>query len=550
MNKNVLKKLTALALTLSIAGTAIGCGGKDPVVEDVETQAEETATEETNANEGATEEATDAASTDAANTFTYAISGDPGESTNVITSSSRWDLSTIKLIYSPLYMYNADGINWFLATDYETEDNLTYTFHLRDDVQWSDGEPFTADDVVFTYSEMEVEDNLGWAYSQLVYDEGTVAIEKVDDYTVSFTFPFETPTAVEMLSQIFIMPKHIYENVDDYEHNEYNLNSVGTGPYQAVEYVAGSYVKFKRNETYFKGTPSIENIVFRIIENSDTALLALQSGEVDAYQAIPSEVQKIDLEANNLETYSYSEGRVGYLMINAKNVPDQNVRKAILYALNKSDMNLAAYLSEEFYLTPYTFLPPASRFYSEDVEKYEQNIETSKQLLADAGVSDLTLKLGYSGSDTAQSAWALLIQQWLGEVGITVELDGADGTALSAQMHDPENDYDMYFGGYIMGIDPDTFACLFESGAPYNYMYYEDAEVDELFAKGRTENDEAKRAEIYKELQAKIQDLATFYPITSNNKILVVNKRIQGVNDATLVPVYTFEDTSLLKIAE
>ena len=535
MKRTFLKRLLAITAAISLTGSLTACGDKDPVVED------------SAANVEGGVEGTD---TSADNTFTYAISGDPGESTNVITSCSRWDLSTIKLIYSPLYMYNADGINWFLATEYSTDDNLTFTFKLRDDVTWSDGEPFTADDVVFTYSEMEKEENLGWAYSQLVYDEGTVEITKVDDYTVSFTFPFETPTALEMLSQIFIMPEHIYKDVTDYEHNDYNLNSVGTGPYQAVEYVAGSYVKFKRNESYFKGTPEIENIVFRIIENSDTALLALQSGEVDAYQAIPSEVEKLDLEANNLKTYSYSEGRVGYLMINAKNVPDQNVRKAILFALNRNDMNKAAYLSDEFYLTPYTFLPPTSQFYTEDVEKYDQNVEESKKLLEEAGVTDLTLKLGYAGSDTAQSAWALLIQQELAEVGITVELDAADSTALSAQMRDPENDYDMYFGGYIMGIDPDTFASLFESGAAYNYMFYDAPQIDELFAQGRSENDPDKRVEIYNELQRELQDLATFYPITSNNKILVVNKRIEGIEDAALVPVYTFEDTSLLRIAE
>ena len=550
MKNSTLKKLLAITTAIAIVGSVSGCGGKDPVVENSASTSQTPAAESTEA--GAASSASAAEQTESASdsTFTYAISGDPGESTNVITSSSRWDLSTIKLIYSPLFMYNADGINWFLATEYSTEDGLTYTFKLRDDVKWSDGEPFTADDVVFTYSEMEKEENLGWAYSQLVYDQGTVDIKKVDDYTVSFTFPFKTPTALEMLSQIFIMPEHIYKDVSDYEHNDYNMNSIGTGPYQAVEYVPGSYVKFKRNENYFKGKPEIENIVFRIIENSDTAILALQSGEVDAYQAIPSEVEKIDLEANNLETFSYSEGRVGYLMINAKNVPDQKVRQAILFALNKDDMNKASYLSEEFYLTPYTFLPPISQFYSEDVEKYTQNIEKSKQLLEEAGVKDLKLKVGYSGSDTAQTAQALLVQQQLSEVGITVELDAADSTALSTQMHSADNDYDMYFGGYIMGIDPDTFSSLFESGGAYNYMYYQDSEVDELFEKGRTENDETKRKETYNELQAKIQDLATFYPITSNNKILVVNKRIKGVEDAKLVPVYTFEDTSLLKIAK
>lgn len=528
------------AAVLAFGSLSLSACGKDPVVED------------TKASSSPDAQSTDNSSVSADDTFTYAIGGDPGETVNVITTSDRYGLSTIKMIYSPLYMNNADGINWFLATGYTvSDDNLTYTFTLRDDVTWSDGEPFTADDVVFTYEEMEKEENVGWAYSQLVYSEGTVAVEKVDDYTVSFTFPFETPTVIEMLSQIFIMPEHIYKDVADYEHNDYNMNSVGTGPYKLVEYQAGSYLKFEANESYFKGAPSIGTIVFRIIENSDTAILALQSGEIDAYTATPTEVQKLDMEASNLTAYSYTEGRVGYMMINCNRVTDQKVRQAIFYALDKKAMNDAAFLSEEYYLTPNTFLPLNSQFYDDsNVEKYERDVEKAKQLLSEAGVSGLKLKLGYTGTDNTQSIQALLIQEQLGEAGIEVELASSDATALSAQMQDPENDYDMYLGGYIMGIDPDTFASLFESGAGYNYMYYDDQTVNDLFAQGRTETDTDARKEIYSELQKKIQELAAFYPIVSNNKILVVNNRIQGVEEAGLVPVYTFEDTSYLTVSE
>ena len=108
-------------------------------------------------------------------------------------------------------------------------------------------------------------------------------------------------------------------------------------------------------------------------------------------------------------------------------------------------------------------------------------------------------------------------------------------------MKDPDNEYDMYLGGYIMGIDPDTFSSLFENDGAYNYMHYSGYDtIDQLFEEGRSKLDES----------AAVQDTGAFYPIISNNKILVVNNRIQGVEDAGLVPVYTFEDTSSLKIAE
>lgn len=532
MKRKLIKAISLLMTTIFVTGALAACG-QDPVVEG--TSSTQTAAASNTQNKK--------------DTFTYAIAGDPQETINPITTSDRWGLTTLKMIYSPLFMNNADGVNWFLATDYSTTDNLTYTFHLRKDVKWSDGQPFTADDVVFTYDAMEKQDNLGWAYSQLVYNQGTVQVTKVDDYTVSFTFPFQTPTALEMLSQIFIMPKHIYENVTDFEHNDFNTKSVGTGPYKLVDYQAGSYLKFEANENYFAGKPEIKNIVFRIIEDSNTALLALQSKEVDAYQALPSEIKSIDLKKENLNSYSYGEGRIGYLMINANRVTDQNVRKAILFALNKDQMNQAAYLSKDYYETPYSFLPTSSQFYTADLEKYTQDDAKSQELLKQANATNLTLTLGYSESDKAQATQALLIQEQLKKAGITVNLASTDSTALSAAMKDKNNSYDMYLGGYIMGIDPDTFSSLFESNAAYNYMHYQNKDIDTLFEQGRNELDPEKRKEIYTKLQQAIADEATFYPIVSNNKILVIDKRIQGIEKAKLVPVYTFEDTSYLSIA-
>ena len=149
--------------SMLVLGALTACGGKDPGAEN-------------NTSSGAAGETTKAGEslagtkTDGESTFTYAIAGDPGANVNVITTSDRFGLMTIKMIYSPLYMYNADGINYFLAKSVEpSEDKLTYTVHLRDDVKWSDGEKFTADDVVFTFDAMEKEENAGWAYSQLVY---------------------------------------------------------------------------------------------------------------------------------------------------------------------------------------------------------------------------------------------------------------------------------------------------------------------------------------------------------------------------------------------
>ena len=542
MKKNFMKRAGILLAAVMVLGGLTACGGKDPAAEGT------TAVSGSSAGAGETTAEAAKPSEGGESTFTYAIAGDPGANVNVITTSDRFGLMTLKMIYSPLYMYNADGINYFLAKSIDTsDDNLTYTMHLRDDVKWSDGEKFTADDVVFTFEAMEKEENAGWAYSQLVYKEGAVKIEKVDDYTVKLTMPFVNSAAVEMFSQIFIMPKHVYENVTNFENNDVNTKPVGTGPYVMSEYSAGSYVKFTKNENYFLGAPSIDNIVYRIIENENTAMTAIQSGEVDAWIGTPAQVAQMNLDSANLTVYPYQEGRVAYMMINAARVQNEDLRKAILYALDKKAIADAALLSSDYYDLPWSFMPPNSKFFTEDVEKYEQNLEKSKEYLAASGVQKPELNLAYSGSDSLQSTSALLVQEQLEKAGFKVTLSGIDSKALSQQMKDKNNTYDMYFGGYIMGIDPDTFSSLFETGAAYNYMYYDQPEINEMFAQGRKETDETKRKEIYTNIQKKIQDTACFYPLYSNKRLLVVSKNVSGIDAAKLVPVYTFEDTSKLQ---
>ena len=552
--KKTWKKLLALTLSMGLAaGSLAACGGKDPVVETEPQQTTSAAAGGVNVGAAETSAEGESQGTEGASaggsTFTYAIGGDPGANVNVITTGDRFGLMTIKMVYSPLCMYNADGINWFLAESVDTsDDNMTYTFHLRDDVVWSDGEPFNADDVVFTYEAMEDPNNAGWAYSQLVYDQGATKIEKIDDYTVAFTLPFASAGSLEMLCNIFIMPEHLYKDVTDFENNDINTKPVGTGPYVMAEYSPGSHVKFEANDTYFLGRPDIDTFVFQIVENSNTAMMAIQSGEIDAWVATPAEVAQMDLEGNNLTTYAYSEGRVAYMAINVKQIPDEKVRKAIFYALNTKDINDAVYLSEDNYLTPTSFLPPISQFYTENVETYETDVDKAKELLKEAGAEGLKVTLTYSGSDSAQTTQATLIQQQLAQAGITCELNGMDSTAMFAQLDEPDNDIQMFLNGYIMGIDPDTFYPLFAVDGVYNRSRHEYAELDELFKRGRETMDGDERFAIYEELQQVLQEKAFFYPLASNNRLLVVNKRVGGVDEAGLVPVYTFEDTSKLTL--
>ena len=173
----------------------------------------------------------------------------------------------------------------------------------------------------------------------------------------------------------------------------------------------------------------------------------------------------------------------------------------------------------------------------------------AKQLLAEAGVSNLTVNLGYSSSDAAQTLQATLIQQQLAAIGVAVELAGGDSTALFTELKkEGSTAYDLFLGGYIMGNDPDQYARLFKTGGASNYFKLASSEVDSLFEQGAVELDQTKREQIYDNLQATLADQAAIYPIVDNKKVLAVNNRVKNVEKAGLIPIYTFEDPSKLTI--
>lgn len=481
----------------------------------------------------------------ATGSFTYVIGGDP-TSLNPINVSDRWGLTTTNIIYSPLARVEGDGtvVNELAETIEPSDDGLSVTVTLKDGLKWSDGEPLTAEDVVFTYTEKAKREN---GNADLLWvGDAPITAEATDDTTVVFHLPSVSAAALSNIAtETYIIPEHIYGEVTDFSTAELDPIAVGSGPYVLTDYERGQYLTFEPNENYYGDAPKIQNLTLQIVENADTVKTALQTGEADASFATPDQID--ELSGAGLDIYSYAEGRVAYLGLNAAKITDQKVRQAIFYALDRTEINDAAFLSDEYYENAYSILPPSNPFATDDVNTYEQDAGTTADLLAEAGVDDLSITLAYSGSDPAQTTQATLIQQQLEEAGITVELAGIDGaTVFTDIIKGADSKYDAFLGGYIMGNDPDAYSLLYRSGASANYFSYSSAETDALFDAGLTELDEAARTDIYADLQAQIADDAVVYPLTDNLKILAVNSRIGGVEEAGLVPIYTLENFGLL----
>lgn len=483
-------------------------------------------------------------------TFIYAIDGDPGNAINVLTTQDRFGLMSIKLMFSPLYMYNSptDKVMFLAESVAPSKDFKTYTVKLRKNVKWHDGKPMTADDVVFTYEQMLKEANGGWAYGQMILGDKPIQVKKVDASTVTFTFPVVSMAAEELIANIFIMPKHIFEGEQNIATSPKNATPVGTGPYKFKEYKAGEYIKFEADPNYFLGAPKIKYVVFRIIADANTAGLALKNGEVDALIVLPAEADKFKNDPK-LTIIPYEEGRIGYMAFRVKNPAASNklLRQAVAHAINREDVIKASYLSLDFAKPAYTFLPRKAPYYTENVNKYEYAPAKAKELLAKSGVKNPKLRLAYTANSKAYASQAMVIQQNAKAVGIEIELVGMDGSALSKKLRDKQSmDFEMYLNGYIMGIDPDTFNGLFVSTDPMNMMNYVNPALDELFDKGRVETNLKKRAVIYEALQKMLMDDMAIMPLLENKRILVINSKLDGIKAAGLVPVYTFEDMSKL----
>jgi len=483
-------------------------------------------------------------------TLVFAIDSDPSGEINPVTTGDRYGLMAEKLIYSPLFMYNGENnIKFFLAESLTEETpGLVYTAKLRSGVKWTDGQPVTADDVVFTYNACKDPDNGSEHYDSLVFADGEVTIEKVDNLTVRFTFPSANSAPRENIGSLFIMPKHIYEGVTDFANSEKNELFVGTGPYKMAEFRPGSHMKFEANPDYYLGAPKIKYIIFRVIPDPNTMLLALQNGEIDIQSITPTNIVKVKGNAA-ITLYPYSENRVGYLAFNVRSAKCRNkdLRQALVYSLNKKDIMEVNYVSADYSYIAESFLPRAATFFTTDLPDLSQNLDKAKELATKAGAGNITLVLAYSSSNSAMEPQAIVIQQQAKAAGINIELKPMEAVAYNEQLYTKMNpDFDLYMGGYIMTYDPNGYAQLFVSTGSANYMGYSNPRVDELFASGGTEKDAAKRKSIYEELQRVIAEDCAFVPLTENKRILAINSEVGGVEDASLIPIFSFEDMSKL----
>lgn len=533
MKKLSIKGLLGI-LVLAVALVATGCGK-------TEEKGDENAAE--NTSPAAVQD--DSIGVDRATSMVIRATSD-AKVVHPLYANDRLSLTLVNNIFAPLA--RRDGINireGILAESIETSaDFLTYTVKLKKDLKWHDGQPITADDLIFTCNTTSDPKQGSHMVDSFKMPDGTpIKIEKTDDLTVNFVLPSPQVDYIASIADIRLFPKHIYEGIENIQQSDIAQKPVGSGPYKFESVKSGENWILAKFDDYVMGTPKINHVVYRIIPDATTAQFAFENGEIDSMYIYPENVEKLKAKGSNI--MSFDEDRVGYLLINQNNesLKNKDIRQAICYAINKEELILAKYMSMDYAKPANSFLAEKSMYLNNEVEPYAYNPEKAKELVKSSGLKDVTLKLVYIGKNDTQE---LMVKQYLEAVGIKVELKAMEfGAFYDALFNPAENkEYDLAFNGYIYGQLPSSYANVFMTGSPENVNNYSNTKVDELFKAAAIETDNSKRESMYKEIQKIVIDDASMYPVEYGYALVAASSRVKGLDKAVPASIYMFEDLS------
>ncbi len=501
-----------------------------------------------------------AARENADNTIVIGMTEAKGEFMPVYYSTA-YDGYVVGYMFDALFTNDESGTYIpHVAKEWEiSEDNLTITFYLRDDVKFADGTPLTAHDVEFTYLAM-ADPNYDGRYFAYVngivgyedYAEGDAekleGVKVIDDYTISFTFKEPLVANFEYCGMP-IMPKHHYgfEKGDIDSLKAKMQDPLGSGGYQLVAYEPGQYVELKRNENYFLGTPKIENIILKFT-TPETYMAELEKGTIDVQNSVTNTVENKEVieSIEYLHLNAFPNNGYAYIGLNNSDprLADKRVRQALAYGLDRESF------VQNFFKghgqVCHVPLSPVSWAYTDELaekmNKYEYNPDKAIELLEEAGWklgSDGIrekdgMKLSFVYSTYPDVEWVeqlvpVLIDNW-GKIGVALEINYMDFNALVDAVYE-EQDFDMYNMAWSLSIDPDAHAIFHSSQAVKsgnNAVQFINERNDELLEAGRREFDQEKRKEIYEEWALLINEELPYIFIYQREEWNVVNNRIKG----------------------
>ena len=452
------------------------------------------------------------------------------------------------LMFLPLVELDADlNFEGMLADSITAEDTNNFLVHINPEATWSDGQPVTADDVLYTALKLTspVIGNTAMMYYAFegVGDDGFTeqgadhieGIVKVDDATVRFTTkePMALATFQNSYARYLMpLPKHVIEGFSDEEltSNEwFNHPDVVSGPFMVTDYDQNHYISYTANENYWKGAPKIDKLNIRIVEGSQL-YAGLSSGEIDVAQQTMSAFPVEDYESvealENVEAVYGDPVTNQSVFIRTQNIPDARVRQAMLCAIDRQQI-LEQLLKGHGEVVD-GFLSSISPYFDETITPVSYDPDRAKSLLEEAGWdSSQTLKFYInSGDSTFVNAAAIMAAQWAA-VGINVQIQTVDFATLMDVA--TKGEFDVLAVQYTYApVDPYADVAWLLGGEE-SWTGYTSPEVEEALAQIPLVNDTEGTKELYSIIDHKVQEDVPMFSAYVISSLGAVNKRLTGV---------------------
>ncbi len=424
-----------------------------------------------------------------------------------------------------------------LATSWEWIDDTTLEFKLREGVSFHNGEPFTADDVVYTVNFVAKEENGVKTQRNVNWMESA---EKVDEYTVRINLKDKFPAAIEFLSgPVSMYPDEYYAEAGP---SGMGLKPVGTGPYKVVEVTPGQHFVLEKNEDYHdspKGQPEITNIDIRTIPDVNTQMAELFSGSLDFIWQVPADQAEKLAQMDRFTVSNASTMRVGYLQMDAAGrsgednpFTNEKVRAAVNHAINRQELVDALLKGASTVIDTACF--PSQFGCAQDVTSYEYDPEKARELLAEAGYPDGFSTEFYAYRDRQ---YAEAIASYLNEVGIETDFKMLQYSALRELNMDGEVPISFQtWGSYSINDASAMVSQFFKHGS---LDYAMDDETLEYLNTADSSTDPEVRKENYAKAIERITEQAYWAPMFSYNTNYVTTNEVDYTPTADEVLRFT-----------
>jgi len=485
------------------------------------------------------------------------------DSFNPLLTQSKDVLNFLNLIFEhPLVLDENSRPTPSLVAKWEvSEDGRTWTFHVRKDVKWQNGQAMTGEDILFTFQALQ-SGKLGSFYEKNLAGNVNIVeagLRNNDPYTF-FVRLAEPSSEILDIMTFPVLSKNVYRSPEFMQKEKGNLSMtpIGTGPYQAdpSQPYNGTSMKLVRNEAWWNGKPYIDTILARVYQTNEEARVALGKGEMDLVDTMAVYANNYS-DLDKITGYKYLTENYEFLALNLDNplFSDRNVRKAIAYAIDRKDIISRVYLNNaETVDVP---IPSNSWLYDSAYRIYDYDEKRASKLLKEAGWADsdgdgvldktvegekqdLTFTILTNSDNDFRRDVAELISKHLSLVGFRVQTEAVDWEQLQGE-NMQKHKFDAILTGYYLDYVPDLRFAFHSSqiGKGKNNFYrYQNPELDSLLDTAAAAYKEKDKKKAYQKIQEHLVEELPVISLYFRTGSLLVNNRVHGVKKVRELNLY------------